>query len=536
MKKLYFLFFLLLTVSLSYAQIPANYYKAAKGKSGQALKTALCDIIYSHTQRTYTNLWADFKTTDTRDDGYIYDMYSGITNYEWQSKGATYKVEGDCYNREHSFPKSWFNDEYPMYTDLHHLIPSDGYVNGRRSNYPYGVVSSTNIKYESSGGFSKLGTNSISGYSGTVFEPNDMYKGDLARIYFYMATAYEKTLSSDWSSDAIDGSTYPFYNEWYLNMLLGWAINDPVSQKEINRNNAVYSIQKNRNPYVDFPGLEQIVWGTKTDVSFDPDNYDSSAILNGAGGYNGSGIDTGGGGGGSEEGGGGSSGGGGGSTSTGNTYTRVGSTADLVDGDEYIIVCESKAKAAGGPGTTRLLAVDVSINSSGSASAPDRSAQVTLATGGRRALVNTVESETNADDLPTVFIITKDGTSYTIYDTRQEKYLALTSNANAIHTAADATSNDAHWNITVSSGVATITNASRTTYKLQCNNSTPMFRCYTSSQASLSLYHRDVVTGIDGIEVEKPARERVVYDLSGRRVKNPTHGIYIIDGKKVLVP
>ncbi len=254
------------------------YYSAANGKKGSALKTALCGIIYSRTEKSYDYLWTAFKTTDKRSDGKVWDMYSNISNFTFGTDQAgSYSNEGDVYNREHSFPKSWFGGEVmPMYTDLHHMYPTDGYVNNRRGNLPFGEVN--NPTYSSSGGFSKVGPCSYSGYTGTVFEPADEYKGDFARTYFYMVTCYEEKLA-DWysknseSRTTINGTTYPGFQTWQLNMLMEWATNDPVSEKETNRNNAVYGIQKNRNPFIDYPGLEQYIWGSKTDDAFSYDNY-----------------------------------------------------------------------------------------------------------------------------------------------------------------------------------------------------------------------------------------------------------------------
>ena len=528
MKKLYTVFLLTFIAVYAHAQIPSGYYNAAKGKSGQALKTALCGIIYSHTQRTYTQLWADYQTTDMRDDGYIYDMYSGITNYEWQSKGVTTSKEGSGYNREHSFPKSWFSEAYPMYTDLHHLVPSDGWVNSCRSNNPFGEVGST---YKSSSGdFSKWGACAVSGYTGTVFEPNDLYKGDFARIYFYMATAYENQITG-WSAEILDGTTYPAYKEWQLNMLLKWAINDPVSDKEVKRNNAIYSIQKNRNPYVDYPGLEQIVWGTKTDVAFDPDSYDSASILDGAGGYNGAGIggiDDGGGGGST----GGEGGGSGGTSSTGNTYVRVTSTADLMDGVEYLIVCPGKNKAAGVSGDKRLTAVDITIEDK---TITTSAVKVGYHTAAYTPSASVIETETNGTNQPQLFTLEAVGSNWALHNENEDFYLALTSNANAVHQASSSSSTDAQWTITLSGENMTIKNANRTSYKLQYNASSPMFRCYTSTQQAVTLYRRlpETITSVELITNDEG--EQVVYDLQGRRVQNPTQGVYIINGKKVLL-
>ncbi|MDO4195774.1 MAG: endonuclease, partial [Prevotellaceae bacterium] len=276
MRK-YLSFVFLFVAVLAYAQGPngtGNYYRDADGKKGKALKTALHDIINSHTTISYNGLWDCYKTTDVRADGKIWDMYSNITNYRpGTDQAGNYSAEGDCYNREHSMPKSWFGDASPMVSDLMHIFPTDAYVNGRRSNYPFGETNGES--YKSANGFSKLGKSTTPGYSGTVFEPNDEYKGDFARIYFYMVTCYENSVAS-WSSDMLANNKYPAFKTWALDMLLRWAKEDPVSEKEINRNNAVYNHQHNRNPFVDYPGLEQYVWGSNVDKAFSFDNYDST--------------------------------------------------------------------------------------------------------------------------------------------------------------------------------------------------------------------------------------------------------------------
>ena len=280
-KYLFILAFALVALVASAAAPNGSgtYYQNANGKKGAELKTALCGIIYNHTEKSYDYLWTAFRTTDKRSDGKVWDMYSNITNFEFGTDQAgSYSQEGDVYNREHSFPKSWFGGEVmPMYTDLHHMYPTDGFVNNKRSNYPFGTT--TGNKYKSANNFSKLGTCTYSGYSGTVFEPNDEYKGDFARTYFYMVTCYEEKLADWYAGNAegvratIDGSTYPGFQTWQLNMLLEWAKNDRVSDKEIARNTAVAGIQGNRNPFIDYPGLEQYIWGSKVDDTFSYDDY-----------------------------------------------------------------------------------------------------------------------------------------------------------------------------------------------------------------------------------------------------------------------
>ncbi len=286
MKKQTLLLLMTLSLTTVTAQGPndsGNYYALADGKHGASLKTALCNIIYNRTERTYSELWEDFMSTDVRSDGKIWDMYSCITNYEPVTKGSNYKIEGDCYNREHSFPNSWFGKKIqPMYTDLHHLYPTDGYVNNKRGNYPFGETDGE--KYMSAGNFSKLGACTYSGYTGMVFEPADEYKGDFARTYFYMVTCYEEQIA-DWytnfpdSRPTLDGNAYPGLSKWQLEMLMNWAQRDPVSKKEHDRNIAVGKIQGNRNPFIDYPGLEEYIWGKLTNEPFDYDNYPTLIIF-----------------------------------------------------------------------------------------------------------------------------------------------------------------------------------------------------------------------------------------------------------------
>ena len=164
MKRLLSSWTLLCVLFQLWAQIPAGYYEFATGTHGSGLKTALFSIITEHTERSYKELWTDMQKTDVREDGRVWDMYSSSSDFIFiDDQCGTYKKEEDCYNREHSFPKSWFNDDYPMYTDLFHLYPTDGYVNNQRGNYPFGETNGE--KYKSNGGFSKLGKSTVSGYS-----------------------------------------------------------------------------------------------------------------------------------------------------------------------------------------------------------------------------------------------------------------------------------------------------------------------------------------------------------------------------------
>ena len=253
------------------ADIPSGFYTNANGKSDEALMTALEGIIYTHTQLGYNELWDCYPTTDMGDDGYYIDMYSTCKyNHESYHVGTASYV-GQGLNREHSFPKSWFGGEVdPMYTDLMMIIPTDGYVNQRRSNYPYGVCNGADVVtyVNEELGVSmlgKLGKSTYNGYSAKVFEPDDEYKGDFARIYFYMVTCYKSDVSNWPGCDQLDyqDNQYKAFSDWSMQMLMEWHRADPVSPKELIRNEGVYEKQGNRNPFVDHPELAEYIWGTK---------------------------------------------------------------------------------------------------------------------------------------------------------------------------------------------------------------------------------------------------------------------------------
>ena len=263
MKKI-LLLFIGLSFTLVVSAQPAHYYNAANGLTGTPLKQALHNIIKDHTTVSYGQLWNAFWSTDNKGNGVVWDMYSdrpnGTPPYTYylsqdQCGSGGYTAEGDCYNREHSWPQSWFNNDGTARTDLHHIFPTDGYVNGRRSNYPYGEVRSAS--WTSRNG-SKLGSCKTTGYSGTVFEPLDEYKGDLARALMYMSVRYYSE-DGNWSNS--DMTTKSEIKPWAIQMLMRWNEQDPVSQKEIDRNNAIYEdYQHNRNPFIDHPEYARMIW------------------------------------------------------------------------------------------------------------------------------------------------------------------------------------------------------------------------------------------------------------------------------------
>ncbi|GAB1355995.1 hypothetical protein MASR1M29_01620 [Cloacibacterium normanense] len=264
---------LLFSAANIFAQIPTGYYDGTAGLTGAALKTKLSQIITNgHQTKSYDNLYNGYPSTDTDNyyekDGSVLDIYSenpsGKDPYVYQhgsKQCGSYKVEGDCYNREHVFPQGYFNSASPMVSDIHHIVPTDGKVNGNRSNFPFGKVGTAN--FVSANG-SKRGTSASPNYSGTVFEPIDEFKGDIARMILYFATRYESKLSTFSDNDILTNTAFPGVEDWELAVLKEWHTNDPVSQREIDRNNAAYTYQGNRNPFIDHPEYVALIWGTTT--------------------------------------------------------------------------------------------------------------------------------------------------------------------------------------------------------------------------------------------------------------------------------
>ncbi len=281
-----------LLISSSAWAVDATYYTSLDGQSGKNLFDAIHAVANKgFKQLSYSDLWTAYEKTDLYPAGHanagkIWDMYSNciFTSITDKDPGSG-STECQYYNREHSIPKSWFCDcTTGMGADLFHLVPTDKIVNGKRSNFAFGEVASATYTYDNS----KLGTamsiaitNTVLGSSFTtssvpeqVFEPADEYKGDFARGYF--GTMIKWTTSYTMSSG--DGAW--FFNNTYtegghfgladygIALLMKWHRQDPVSQKEIDRNNGIQATQGNRNPFIDYPCLAEYLWGDKAGETF----------------------------------------------------------------------------------------------------------------------------------------------------------------------------------------------------------------------------------------------------------------------------
>ena len=230
------------------------------------LLSALRTITAPGTPGSYNSLWQTYKTCYVRADGKMFDYYSLSTNYRpGTDQAGSYTEEGDCYNREHSIPQAWWGGGTDNQgADAFIVVPTDAFVNGERSNYPFGMVRSATSTYSSS----KKGNPDTSwGYSGIVFEPDDSVKGDFARIYFYAIAKYSD--SYNWTSSfgsncfSGDGSATSYFGltPYSIKLFSYWSHLDPVSDWERSVNNKVANIQGNRNPFIDHPEYADVLWG-----------------------------------------------------------------------------------------------------------------------------------------------------------------------------------------------------------------------------------------------------------------------------------
>lgn len=268
------------------AQIPEGYYSSLKGKKGAELKTAIHNIIKNAKVLEYGSkkghTWWGFWSTDRDERGYFIDRYSA--EKEWvmsTSQGAA----GAGMNIEHSFPKSWWGGTtVQAYKDLYNLMPCKKEINTTKNNFPMGKV----VSGDKGNGWTKVGKGDD---NNMYWEPADPWKGDFARGYMYMATAYQ---DYNWEGkqalQILQQGAYPTLQKWAYTLYIQWAKADRPNAIEIKRNNDVAKIQGNRNPYVDFPNLMEYVWGDSTNIAFNPETtVKSSSYVNGEGGGGGGG-------------------------------------------------------------------------------------------------------------------------------------------------------------------------------------------------------------------------------------------------------
>lgn len=270
MRRYLFFIAILCVCSASFATIPPGYYQAANGKKKAALKSALHEIIRVANVLSYGSgsghTWEGFYNADRMANNQVRDRYS-LEKFYFTSN--SYSAPSGM-NIEHSFPKSWWGgSKTQAYKDLHHLMPCESGINSSKSNYPMGEVQ--NVKVDN--GCTKVGTGyGANGRSVSLWEPADEWKGDFARVYFYMATCYQDyTWSGSAALSLLENNTWPTLQSWAYDLYLDWCRQDPVDDIERARNEAVYQLQGNRNPFVDYPNLCEYVWGDSIAYAFNVD-------------------------------------------------------------------------------------------------------------------------------------------------------------------------------------------------------------------------------------------------------------------------
>lgn len=233
MKHLYSLFFLISICSFGQLTPPAELQAYYSGVDFNLTGNNLFNDLATKTVNKHTTLL----TYSQRHD-YLYDadedqnntsnvilIYSGESRYELEYESGNNPYPTQTFNTEHVYPRSFLDDSYAE-GDLHNLRVCDIAINTSRANDPF---------ISGSGSYNS---------TGSAFYPGDEWKGDVARIIFYVNLRYNE----------------PFTDVGLLNLFLDWNAQDPVSSLEDQRNLVISGAQGDRNPFIDNPYLASLIW------------------------------------------------------------------------------------------------------------------------------------------------------------------------------------------------------------------------------------------------------------------------------------
>lgn len=496
------------------AQAPSGYYDSLEGKSGDALKTAIKTIAKKgHHAISYgDNTWDAFRSTDVRTVNgkeCWWDMYSN--NNVAVSSGHS------GMNIEHSVANSWWGGtKNDAYKDIVHLNPSNADANSRKANYPLGEIKGAST-WDNGITFIGAPESGQGGGCTRVYEPHDMYKGDFARVFMYMFVVYDDITWKEASSSSTDGKGR-MYNysggkatlqPWAYNLMLSWSANDPVSEKEINRNNGIYKEQGNRNPFIDLPDLADYIWGSKQNEAYHLDGDHQPEPGTGTGDNNGDNN---------------------GSDDDKDPiapdmegkYVLVNSSSNLIAGDKYIIVSSDSHLAL----STEVVKDKINPTS-----------ELTISDN----IISEVAPNT------AIFTLESTGSGYRLHaEDINGKNIGYLASPKAKDLSFTESASDAGTTATISIAgeVASISYGSAG--YLKYNESAKIFRTYASGQKDIAMYRfipANIPSSVGNLPVES-GRFRVIvkgnniiapegsliFDLNGRRVsgENLDAGVYIV--------
>jgi hypothetical protein len=232
-----------LCTAMAWSQTPPT------GLSGEAFKDWLKDSFYEgkHQALGYTQARVQMYNFIDNENNRIQCVYSGYEK-TWNYGGTgSNPMPINC---EHTIPQSFFDEQEPMRSDIHHLFPTYADWNSRRSNYPFSEIPDQQAQIwmifdQSSSTIPSVDIDEYSEGASQTFEPRESHKGNVARAVFYFFTMYPQ-----YSMEQV-GDPDLFYQ---------WHLMDPVDQKERQRNDGIEQVQGNRNPYIDHPEWVNRAW------------------------------------------------------------------------------------------------------------------------------------------------------------------------------------------------------------------------------------------------------------------------------------
>ena len=240
-----------------------TYYEGLDHLEGETLKMALHERIREAIKLNYNQVWSYMRTADadpTQDDRMI--MVYSQKSLPASSVGGGEDASG--WNREHVWPSSrgFSRTNMPAHTDLHNLRACEVTINRLHGDMSFGeapagleVPGAPGTRYDK---------------AALIWEPSDEVKGDIARTLLYMDVRYQGGVKGESDLRLVEKlpagllKGHDAEGNGYLenlHTLLRWHEQDPVDAAELRRQEKVFAIQKNRNPFIDHPEYARLIYG-----------------------------------------------------------------------------------------------------------------------------------------------------------------------------------------------------------------------------------------------------------------------------------